>query len=151
MPLDTNAGLCQTVTVNASIARNCANEQVGRLSKNSPVIKSSHGGSRPGAGRKPKFKPQPTYEADRARWFCVRTTYDGEITADMALRAAGFARDAFARPARPYRLVTVTFSYTMAGCHREDESGSLTGILRITINICGHAPVPAHNSAHRID
>jgi hypothetical protein len=48
---------------------------------------SRWGGVRPGAGGKPKLAWQPP---DLWQWFCVRTGYDQELSADSDIRVAGF-------------------------------------------------------------
>ncbi len=82
-------------------------------------FKFAHGGARAGAGRKPNAPP-PTY-VDIEHWYCVRARYGGDITADIAIRRAGFTlftpslwkpgtparrdRHGALRPARPERIV----------------------------------------------
>lgn len=53
-------------------------------------IKFTHGGYRPGAGRKPKPTPIAPASYDTPRWFCVRTEYGCETQVDVAIRGAGF-------------------------------------------------------------
>ena len=82
--------------------------------------RANAGGARAGAGRKPKMAP-PVLVDTEERWYCVRTSFHGEIRTDLDIRDLGFSvfapslwrppararrdRNGVLRPARPARLV----------------------------------------------
>lgn len=80
------------------------------------LIKLGHGGARKGAGRKPLKHPEPIADAvaPGVRWYCVRTDYGHEVTADFEIRRLGlpvFLLQEF-RPAKADRKGVVK-----AGCY----------------------------------
>lgn len=92
------------------------------------------GGARPGAGG--KRKPVAPARPDLARWYCLRTDYEADVTAADAVRAAGF--EVFApmewrapraakrlahgaiRPARPAGVVPMFPRYLFVRFSRAD-------------------------------
>lgn len=86
--LDNDANPCQTRQITAPIPEVGIAEPCQGYGETSVEFKFGHGGARPGAGRKPN--PVIVPEPEPLRWFCIRTDYGAEITADMAIRTAGF-------------------------------------------------------------
>jgi transcription antitermination factor NusG len=93
------------------------------------------GGVRAGAGGKPRPVVLQAARADPLLWYCVRTDYAGEMTADLKIREAGFTvfapmqwqpaqparRDGrYFRPARPARTGLLFARYMFAQFRRSD-------------------------------
>jgi hypothetical protein len=68
-------------------------------------FKFGHGGARIGAGRPPNFAPPRYAPPDILHWYCVHTDSGANLTADMAIRLAGFVLFAptLWKPATPMR------------------------------------------------
>lgn len=62
----------------------------GSRSRNPALFKFGHGGARPGSGPKPRTPPVPIVTPHELHWYCVRAGHGEELTADIAVRLAGF-------------------------------------------------------------
>lgn len=142
--LDTAPDSCQIAIITASVPQFGADMPCASHGENRALIKFTHGGYRPGAGRKPKTAPlAPTSEL---RWYCVRTDYGAETRADMAIRTAGFQtlypllwvapvaarRTELGRaiPATSERLVPLLPTYLLVRFDRADPSWRRIPTLR---------------------
>lgn len=75
----------------ANADRNTARAAWGNPEFNQVPLPFGHGGSRPGAGRKPKPAPpiiEP--EPEEEHWYCVCTKPGKDLSADIETRLAGF-------------------------------------------------------------
>jgi transcription antitermination factor NusG len=142
--LDIDANPCQSDVITVAVSSKGGTGAVVSMSAIVPLIskwggpRANSGGSRPGAGRKPKPPTIPAYTPEVPRWYCVRTEYGAEISADMAIRTAGFTtlfpllwvpavaarRTELGRaiPATPERLIPLLPRYLLVRFNRADPS-----------------------------
>ncbi len=156
--LDTDASPCEKASLTVPVfsfeetdAAQVVSEG-GEKTSNRGGPRPGLGGPQPGSGR-PRKVPQICIvpEIEPIRWFCVRTEYAAEITADMAIRNAGFetlfpliwvapvgahrSADGRSIPARSERLVPLLPRYLLVRFCRTDSSWrdicTMRGVERI--------------------